>query len=117
MPFNCPIGCYVYPDELSCDDCHHCEEKFGEPYCTIERKPIKEILSPDERIDRLERLIKKLQEALGEQAIPDRVWYKRLGQVEGRLVHIDNKLNDHIDSSRKKRGERYQFTSVTKEKE
>jgi len=78
MPFNCPIQLIPFLAGDACDTCPSYDEKTD--YCYKAKEPLKNILTIDERLDRTERLIKKLQE--GERALPDKVWYKRLGQVK-----------------------------------
>ena len=108
MPENCPLECYIYPNNLKCDDCWHNEDG----YCPIAKMKITDVMTIEERIERLEKHDK-------EKSTPEinRALLKRLQQLEGRMVFNENKLNEHIDRSMKKKDKRYQFTSVTKEKD
>lgn len=108
MPENCPIECYHYPSNLECDDCWHREGA----YCPLAKMKITEVMTTEERITRLE----KHDEERSEPAI-NRALLKRLQQLEGRMVFNENKLNEHIDASKKKKGGRFSITSITEEKD
>ena len=105
MPENCPLECYVYPSNLECDDCWHNEDG----YCPIAKMKITDVMTIEERIERLEKHDK-------EKSTPEinRALLKRLQQLEGRMVFNENKLNTHIDLSMKKKGRTYQFDAVVK---
>lgn len=96
MPENCPIACYHYPNELDCDECRN--NINGR--CTIERKSIFEIMTLEERIERMERW----RENLEADNPPTPKQWDRLEQLEGRVLYLQKTINEHIDISKKKRG-------------
>lgn len=72
--------------------------------------PIRDILTPDERIDVLELLVKAY-----ESVVPSRVLAQirtEFNQLKGKLISLTNKYNEHIDRSKKKRKPRAKSKAV-----
>lgn len=61
-------------------------------------KPLREILTPDERIDELEKVIASFE------WVPSRVLAqirKEFNELKGITLNLQNKLNEHVDRSKK----------------
>lgn len=99
MPINCPLalpglcdGCGKYnPDNKTCT--------FHFP-----PTPISEILTPDERIDRLEGIIEGFQQWVPSHVLAD--IRKDLNQTKGLVLHVQNHLNEHIQMAKGKNKKR-----------
>ena len=89
MPLNCPL-----PFGLTWQ-CHECRYYY-DSVCRAIRPPtpLRDILTPDERIDALERGLLPQPEWTGKQ-------WDAVEQVKAEVNYLLLNLNEHIDASRK----------------
>lgn len=101
MPLNCPLNL----DGL-CDGCRYL---WRDPRQHLEKTcnwhsppmPLAELLTTDERLQKLESLFEDLS-----FKIPSRAFHQfrdELEQVKGRQIHIENKIQEHLDEPKKKK--------------
>jgi len=94
MPINCP-HCIDICDEV-------CRYHSQDGYCTwfTPKRLLKDILTPYERIDELEAIIKQMAD--------DRPWSAKqwdyVQQVEAKLLFLEKRLNEYLDAKKRKKG-------------
>ena len=94
MPLNCPIRLIPF---FALDACEGCPKYYeGKCWWFFPSKPITEILTDAERIERLERQPRKEIIPTGQQL------YKELRQLKGQVIFISNRINKHIDRPKRK---------------
>ena len=95
MPVKCPMQ---FLDSL-CEECPRLTTYDNEECCAwfFPARKLTEILTLEERIDRLEIRYKNV--------ITPKPFLSRkvIDQAMGRIIHLGNKLYEHIDSSKKKK--------------
>ena len=98
MPINCPI-----PLEGSCEGCFRCN---GDT-CTWHSPPmpLRDILTPHERIDMLAAKVTTL-EAAAASTVPNVVlthMRRELNNTKGMLLHFQTQFNEHIAPDKRKK--------------
>lgn len=92
MPVNCPLAF------STCDNCRLLS--LDDKCCYyFPPQPLSEILTYLERSDRIEA-----KSRIQSDNIPQRVLGRQMdtiNQLKGQLIHLQKKLNEHIDLSRK----------------
>ena len=94
MPLNCPIRLIPFSALDACEDCRLYNNE--QCYWFFPSKPITEILTDAERIERLERQPRKEIIPTGQRL------YKELRQLKGQVIFISNRINKHIDRPKRK---------------
>jgi hypothetical protein len=112
MPLNCPrrneftrSGRYPFAPPYICDET--CGYYSGDKcrYHSPVEVPLADILTEDERITRLERIILKIEKEMDEK-VPTRVLRalrSSMDALKGEMRHLTNNLNEHIDLAKKKK--------------
>jgi len=98
MPINCP-GCFPEPD--ACEGCrHNMDEKCCWGTTPI---PLRDILTLGERIcileDEFMNVLSNLSLNIPSNALS--ALRKSMDQLKGQMLHLEGKLNEHIDIPKK----------------
>lgn len=109
MPIHCPLNFSGI-----CDIGSPCR-KYDEGKCTwfFPPSPIADILTEEERLSRLESKLNDL-EADMLRVIPSKIlahMRSKIGEIKAELRYNINKLNDHLDLSRKEVKKKKTITS------
>lgn len=97
-PINCPLAF-----EGACDEpiaCHHYSDNKCTYFYMLPPKPLSEILTVEERLDKLEKVFEDI-----EMRVPFRAMTslrRNMDNLKGQMIHTENKLNDHLDEPKKK---------------
>lgn len=95
MPINCPACLPGY----TCEGCWHNNEKqcryTGMPI------PIRDILTHEERLCIAEDTLEVLHEAAPAPSFG--ALRKSMDHLKGQVLHLENKLNEHMDKPKKER--------------
>ncbi len=105
MPINCPLALPGL-----CQGCRKLNLDGDKCTYSLPPVPIRDILTPDERIDALELLVKSYESVVPSRVISHQL--KLINSLKGQLINLTNKYNDHIDSSKKKRKPRVKSRTV-----
>lgn len=107
MPINCPL----HFD----GSCENCPKRSGDKcFWFFPSKPLREILTQEERIDELENHLARYEDMVV-SLVPSRVLAqirKEFNQLKGEFISLTNKYNEHIDKSKKKKKPRAKSKTV-----
>ena len=93
MPLNCPAAI--------AGPCAGCRSRTEDDRCSYYQPSVsvREILTPDERIDELEAQITSFEQFVPSVVITQLT--KRADHMLGLLNHLQNRLNEHLDIPKK----------------
>lgn len=94
MPINCPACLARYND---CEGCRYNSDK----HCTWTSTPVplRDIITHEERLCILEEAFEDLRMNIPSRAF--RELRKDMNNLQGQMIHLENKLNEHIDIPKK----------------
>jgi len=97
MPINCPLR---FDETMLCGECRYL---FDGDKCNwfFPARPIKEILTLDERMERLEKEGVKVEHIHFHSHLSKKEWAE-MEQTRWRSLYALSEINKHIDASKKK---------------